>query len=697
MEDVADGRRCVSYFSTAVSASIRMSLAGLSLACLFASASVASDSVPAERATGSVVVAPAPPASGSTVFMNSLTEDEHAWLRAHPVIRVIQDPAWPPVEFADEQGNPMGMTGDYLALIEKRLGIKFKRVLHLTWQEGYARLKRHEADMTTAVSETPERLGFLAFTQPYLQVPVVVAAQQNVPYVANLDELAGRRIAVVDGYAVNDWISRDYPRIRLVKVKTSLQGLQQLQRGEVDGYIDSLLSIGYYQAKQGAANVKIAGATPYSNTARMAVRKDWAPLVGILQKALDSISEQERDEIFRRWVPIRYEQGYDYTLLWRSLAVFGLVILVVVLWNRRLAREISKRNLAENARLESDQQLQHAAENLRRSEARYRSLVDNSPMCIHELDMEGRLLSMNSSGLLMMGVTDQNEIQGSLYLDAVEDADRERIAGLLAKSHAGESCFFEFRAAGPRERFYQSCFVPIRDKYDNVINLMGISEDITQRKQTQENLQNSVTEKTALLLEVHHRVKNNLQVIASLLRLEAGREAQSDAKSVLTDMQGRVRSMALLHEALYRTGTFASVDLGNYLRELMIQMFKALVDRRDSVQLRLDLDPVRVSMDQALPCGLLVNELISNCLKHGFPDGRSGEVRVELRALDGGRQIRLQVSDTGVGLPADFESRRGNSLGLQLVDDLTRQLGGTLVVGPGTTFTVTFSTDGQGN
>jgi two-component sensor histidine kinase len=151
--------------------------------------------------------------------------------------------------------------------------------------------------------------------------------------------------------------------------------------------------------------------------------------------------------------------------------------------------------------------------------------------------------------------------------------------------------------------------------------------------------------------------------------------------------------MALLHEALYRSGTFASVDLGAYLKELATQSFRASVFRLGSVRLQLDLASAPVEMDQALPCGLLVNELVSNCLRHGFPDGRTGEVRLELHPVDGGPQLRLRVSDTGVGLPADFETKRGKSLGLQLVSDLAIQIDGRLEVGPGpgAVFDVTFT------
>ena len=216
-----------------------------------------------------------------------------------------------------------------------------------------------------------------------------------------------------------------------------------------------------------------------------------------------------------------------------------------------------------------------------------------------------------------------------------------------------------------------------------------------QRKQAEDTLRASLREKESLLKEVHHRVKNNLQVITSLLRLEAGRSDQPDTKSVLKEMQNRIRSMALLHETLYRSENLERVDLPGYIKQLTTHLYRSMVPEPGSIQLHLDLAPVSLALDQAVPCGLLVNELVSNCLKHAFPDGRTGEVRIDLQLVDGGQKIRLRVSDTGVGLPTDFEEKRTKSLGLQLVSDLIKQLNGQIEIGggPGTgaVFEVTFA------
>jgi two-component sensor histidine kinase len=223
------------------------------------------------------------------------------------------------------------------------------------------------------------------------------------------------------------------------------------------------------------------------------------------------------------------------------------------------------------------------------------------------------------------------------------------------------------------------------------VRIYGTFQDVTARKCVDTELLNALNEKTALLKEVHHRVKNNLQVITSLLSLESVRSPELATKNVLKDMKDRIRSMALLHETLYRTGIFASVELGDYLKQLATQVFRANATSAIPVSLTCEFEPLSLEMDQALPCGLIINELISNSLKHGFTLGSKGHINVTLKVIN--CMVQLTVSDTGVGLAQDFELQKAASLGLHLVSDLAKQLGGKLEIqtGQGAVFTVSFS------
>jgi PAS domain S-box-containing protein len=221
--------------------------------------------------------------------------------------------------------------------------------------------------------------------------------------------------------------------------------------------------------------------------------------------------------------------------------------------------------------------------------------------------------------------------------------------------------------------------------------LHGVTRDVTEKAQADMALRASLHEKEALLKEIHHRVKNNLQVISSLLNLQASRVTHPIASEVLAESQNRVRAMALVHETLYRSDDLARVDIARYLEELCGYLFRSFGVDSNRIILRLNVTHVVLSLDRAIPCGLIVNEIVSNSLKYAFPENRVGTVTVELH-LNSNETINMAISDDGIGLPSDLVVDQTPSLGLQLVCILTEQLGGHLTLdrSHGTRFEISF-------
>jgi two-component sensor histidine kinase len=212
-----------------------------------------------------------------------------------------------------------------------------------------------------------------------------------------------------------------------------------------------------------------------------------------------------------------------------------------------------------------------------------------------------------------------------------------------------------------------------------------------ERQKAAAALSTALAAKEVLLQEVHHRVKNNLQTISSLLNLQA--ETLPDiAQRAIEESQQRIRSMALVHEQLYGAQDPGELDFAEYTRSLTSELMNAHRGKLDGVRLRLELEPVLLGASQAISCGLILNELVTNSLKYAFPESHGGEILVEL-CSQGGGNVRLRVADDGVGLPPGFDWRESNSLGLRIVAVLTRQLTGTLQRDPGTgtSFTLTFA------
>lgn len=195
--------------------------------------------------------------------------------------------------------------------------------------------------------------------------------------------------------------------------------------------------------------------------------------------------------------------------------------------------------------------------------------------------------------------------------------------------------------------------------------------DISDRKRSEQALRASLFEKEVLLKELHHRVKNNLQIVSSLLGLQSAQATEPACRQMLLETRQRVRSMALVHEKLYHSRDLSSIDLSLYLRELAGELVGAFGAGRD-IQVEVRAAPVSLNIDTAVYCGLLLNELLTNCIKHAFPGDRPGRIWVELSAPGGG--YRLRVKDDGVGFPSDFELREASTLGLQLLATMAEQL-----------------------
>ena len=218
-----------------------------------------------------------------------------------------------------------------------------------------------------------------------------------------------------------------------------------------------------------------------------------------------------------------------------------------------------------------------------------------------------------------------------------------------------------------------------------------LQREVEERLRAEEQLRTSLGEKEILLKEIHHRVKNNLQIIYSLLSLQFEHVQDEQVLDMLRDSKHRVRSMALIHEKLYRSQDLAKIDFGEYVNALTTDLLNSYTLSFSALNLKTRVDGVHLSVDTAVPCGLIVNELVTNCLKYAFPDAQEGEINIELQK-NRGDEFTLIVGDNGIGLPKEFDFRNTDSLGLQLVNSLAAQLDGAVELDRtnGTTFTITF-------
>ncbi len=217
-----------------------------------------------------------------------------------------------------------------------------------------------------------------------------------------------------------------------------------------------------------------------------------------------------------------------------------------------------------------------------------------------------------------------------------------------------------------------------------------LQREIFEHQRTAEKLQTSLEEKEVLLREIHHRVKNNLQLISSLLSLQATYQGEKDPREVFAESENRIRSLTLIHESLYQSKDFSRIEFTGYLRELLVRLLQVYKFPGQSITGAVEGNEIYLDITQAIPCGLIVNELVSNSLKHAFPEGREGEIQVTMKRVDG-RKV-LSVKDNGVGLPPSVDLQDKGMLGLQIVTTLVNQLGGEMnyTANGGAEFTLTF-------
>lgn len=322
---------------------------------------------------------------------------------------------------------------------------------------------------------------------------------------------------------------------------------------------------------------------------------------------------------------------------------------------------------------------------LRKSEERFRQVVESAPSAMVMVRANGTIEMVNAQAEKMFGY-DRSELLGK----SMEILVPERFRGAHPKHRAAFFTAPQSRPMGAGRDLFalrkDGSEFPVEIGLNPIetedgTQVLSAIVDISDRKHKEERIHAALKEKDILLGEIHHRVKNNLQIICSLLDLQAEGIDDPALTETLRESQNRIRSMALIHQTLYQSQDFARVDFAAFLDTLAPTLISSYGMDPARISLRLDVDRVVLPINDAVPCGLVVNELMSNALKHGFSGGQSGYVGIEL-ANDGADWVTLAVSDNGVGLPTDFDLQSSPTLGMQLVVLLVDQLGGTLEVHP---------------
>lgn len=605
-----------------------------------------------------------------------LTPEEKRWLEAHPVIRVAGSSSYPPVEFFDEPGVFWGIASEYFHLIEMRLGYRFKfiQLSQEAWQSLDPQVRG--ADVITASAETQNRAQFWSYTQPYLVFPTYILTRRGADDGLTLTHFAKARVAVVQGWAAEEYLRTQFPEVIVDAVPDTATGLHKVSFGLVDAFVSELPVATATMETEGIANLKIAGKAGYSYVLGISVRKDWPELRAILEKALATVTPAERQGIYQRWVKIQPpppNERLKHLALWSGAGLLAILASVVA-WNRTLSSRVRARTAEVRAelarRIEAD-------EALRLSDEKFERAFRNSPDAIILTSLPGgRIVEINEGVCRLTGFA-REEIIGRTteelnfwcspavreqYLAILQE--RGRVADLEAEFHMKDGQTRLGLVSGEVIALHEGPHV------------MATVRDITERKRAETErqrlnaqlLQSEDEERRRIARELHDTTAQHLAVIQmNLTRLRQAALADADAQLLAESLSLTAQSVQdirtlsyLLHPPLLDELGLAGA-LGDYA---------AGFAKRSGIRVEVDTAGYsgHLPREQEMALFRVAQESLTNVRRH------SGSATVLIRLERDAGEVRLEVQDSGRGLPPGAQ----HGVGLRGMRERLSRIGGEL-------------------
>ncbi len=480
----------------------------------------------------------------SSLFSQKIefTPEEQAWIKANPTVYFGYDPNWPPYEIYTN-GKYTGICADFTQQISKKTGIKFVPIKNMTWEKSFHQLTNDDLMMVPAAGITPDRLKTLIYSEVYIKLPTIIVTTKDKASLNDLEKLNYKKVSIPKNYLQEEILRRDYPNIQLVLRKNFAECLQDVSSGQSEATVGSLGAISYFMKENAFTNLTISGHTNYKgNGVAFAFPKSQKTLRDIVDKALKTVTQDERSKIYSKWITISFNDESDYKSFWKYLIIIAIIVVfiltLVYLWNKSLRKQI----------------------NLRK------------------------------------------EIEDELH-------------------------------------------------------------------RTLEEVNKQNNDKTILLQEIHHRVKNNLQLIISLLRLQTNSHTSPDVQEALNEAIDRVNSISLIHDHLYKNPNLGEINLATYIQNLGEEMKRVFVKDID-VQFDINTNDTQLNIKPIIPLALILNELITNSLKYAFRNKKQGLISINLFLKDD--QLYFNYKDDGEW----FYNEYSRNFGTYILEIFTEQLDG---------------------
>ncbi|WP_448679229.1 ATP-binding protein [Pseudomonas nicosulfuronedens] len=612
----------------------------------------------------------------------ALNEQERAFIAAHEPIRVgLFRAGWPPFEVIDEFDQFNGISADYLQLLSERLGMRVQPVLYNTWEEVLTAVKAGEVDLLPSMASTEDRQRFLSFTQPYVTTSSLIFARRD-STIRTLDDLSGRRVAVEQGYAVHELLSKAVPGIDFVLAEDSPSALKAVSTGRADAYVGNLISTTYLIEQLGLSNMEVRGDSGLGNSqVRFATRKELEPLVPLLDRALGNITRNEQDAIQARWLPALdvFDWMHLLQIAWPWVVGFLALLTFVLVWNRRLSIQVTER-----ARAEAEE---------RRQRSTLLALINSIPDPIWFKDTQGRYLGVNQAFADCLGRAPEDIIGRSdqqMFSRAAGAGRQDRDRQALTESQPFASEGWVVYPDGRRVLFdtLRSAF---HDDQGRLLGLVGVSRDVTARKATELALseardlaEEAAQLKSDFLANMSHEIRTPLNIIIGLAHLL--QETTLDPQQV--DYLGKIQgSGQYLLELISDILDLSRVEAGKLefehiafdLERLLGELFDLFNIRAASkgLTVRCEIDP-RVPA-QVVGDSLRLRQILMNYGNNALKFTEQGEVVMIVRLEDEDEdslQLYFAFRDTGIGITELQQERLFESF-QQADSSITRRYGGS--------------------